>query len=217
MQSHKLRSDIPAPPKFMQQLSIDERGYPVPWFVEWVNGKPEFRAMDGRKFVRAIKERLCWVCGNPLNGQMVFVIGPMCAVNRINAEPPCHRDCARYSAAACPFLSKPQMIRRRFGEDVAITMHESSIERNPGVTALWFARRFELVEIPTGILFHMGPPFHVEWYCRGRVATREEILHSINTGLPLLDATCDQDDDPAAARAALQACYKRALRLLPAA
>lgn len=212
-----LRSDITAPPKFMQQLPIDERGYPVPWFVEWIDGKPEFRAMSGVKLVQAINQHRCWVCGNKLFSELVFVIGPMCAVNRINSEPPCHRECARYSAKNCPFLSKPQMIRRKGGIDVAVTMHESSIERNPGVTALWYARRFDLVEIPTGVLFRMGAAFKVEWFCRGRVATREEVLHSIDTGVPLLDATCDQDDDPVASRAELKACYQRVLRLLPAA
>lgn len=46
-------------PARMRDLPIDDRGYPVPWFVAWVDGKPEFRAMDQEKFIRALREKLC--------------------------------------------------------------------------------------------------------------------------------------------------------------
>ena len=135
---HQLRHDIAEPPRFMCPLPIDKRGYPVPAFVEWINGEPEFRAMNPRFLVKAINQRLCWTCGQPLYGEEVFVIGPMCAVNRISSEPPSHRECALYAALNCPFLSKPQMVRRKdglpgdFGKNAAGVM----IERNPGVTLL---------------------------------------------------------------------------------
>jgi hypothetical protein len=50
----------------MSDLPVDERGFPVPWFVAWFDGKPEFRAMDGLKWIRAVREHLCWVCGGRL-------------------------------------------------------------------------------------------------------------------------------------------------------
>ena len=82
----------------MKDLPIDSRGYPVPWFVAWVDGIPEFRASDGEKFYLAIKKDLCWVCGNKLGAFKTFVSGPMCGINRNTAEPPCHLDCAEWSA-----------------------------------------------------------------------------------------------------------------------
>src|SRR5262245_54991717 len=110
---NRLRPDLPPLPSRIAGLPIDpERGYPVPWFVAWHDGKPEFRTADGRKFRQAIRDRLCWVCGQPLGRHLVFVIGPMCTVNRVTVEPPCHLDCAEFSVRACPFLSKPQMTRR---------------------------------------------------------------------------------------------------------
>lgn len=78
--------DLESLPVRMRTLPIDERGYPVPWFVAWVDGKPEFRAMDPNKFRRAIKEKLCWVCGNQLGVYMVFVAGCMCGINRTSTE-----------------------------------------------------------------------------------------------------------------------------------
>src|SRR5215831_18617572 len=109
-----LRPELPPLPRRMKALPVD-RGYPVPWFVEWIDGVPDFRIMDGRKLVRAVRERLCWVCGQPLGSFLAFTVGPMCAVNRISSEPPSHRDCAVFSAKACPFLTRPTMRRREAG------------------------------------------------------------------------------------------------------
>src|SRR5262245_60746512 len=99
-------------PDRMRSLPIDERGYPVPWFVAYVDGKPEFRAMDRDKWREAVRMHLCWVCGQKLGSYVVFVLGPMCGITRTTSEPPCHIDCARWSAKNCPFLARPKMVRR---------------------------------------------------------------------------------------------------------
>jgi hypothetical protein len=76
----ELRRELPDLPPRIAKLPVD-RGYPVPWFVAWVDGKPEFRVMDHRRLVRAIKESRCWVCGQKLGAIRAYVLGPMCAVN----------------------------------------------------------------------------------------------------------------------------------------
>jgi hypothetical protein len=183
----------------MQDLPIDKRGYPIPWFVDWFNGEPEFRAMDQRKFVAAINKRLCWTCGKRLFGEEVFVIGPMCAVNRISSEPPSHRECAIYSATACPFLSKPHMVRREGGYlapkgEAAGIM----IARNPGVTLLWYTMRHKILQVPNGVLFEIGRPFKTEWYRQGRTATRAEVQEAMDSGIPILRDASMKHDGPAA-------------------
>lgn len=35
-------------PSHMKQLKRDDVGRPVPWFVAWVDGKPDFRKCGGR-------------------------------------------------------------------------------------------------------------------------------------------------------------------------
>jgi hypothetical protein len=193
-----MRSELQSLPHRMLSLPLDERGYPVPWFVAWRDGKPEFRAMDRNKFVRAIQEKLCWVCGEKLGVHFTFVAGPMCGINRTNSEPPCHRECAEWSARNCPFLVNPRMVRREEG----LTSEELNsaaghgLKRNPGVTMLWHTRNYEWFDV--GKEFHgkpnheylitMGEPESVEWMAFGRAATRAEVIESIESGLPNLHA-----------------------------
>lgn len=93
------------PPR-IAKLPTDERGYPVPYFVEWIDGKPDFRVMSSKNLARAVKYRRCWICGEELGRFLCFTIGPMCGVNRISSEPPSHYDCARFAVSACPFLTR---------------------------------------------------------------------------------------------------------------
>jgi hypothetical protein len=180
------------PPR-MLGLPKDERGFVVPWFVDWLDGKPEFRAMDPDKYRRAIKEKLCWVCGQRLGVNVCFVAGPMCGINRTSSEPPSHLECARWSAQNCPFLSNPRQVRR---EDETINnacLRDNApgiaIARNPGVAMLWITRQFEVYNDGRGKpLIQMGEPESVEWYACGRSALRREVQASIDSGLPNLYA-----------------------------
>lgn len=219
-----MRPELSPLPRHMQTLPVDARGYPVPWFVEWINGVPEFRAMDPAKWRLALTQSRCWVCGGTLGRHRVFVIGPMCAVNRVTSEPPCHRECAEWSARNCPFLSRPQMVRRE-DETINNAMAETgsagcALTRNPGVALLWITHRgayraFKAGGGGTGYLFELDAPDDVGWYCEGRPATRAEVLASIDSGLPLLRKPAEQEGPDAVA--ALERYYQRALALVPAA
>jgi hypothetical protein len=195
--AHQLKTTEPLPSR-LQTLPVDERGYVVPWFVAWVNGKPEFRAMDAEKRVRAVKEKRCWVCGQQLGTMLCFVIGPMCGINRIAPEPPSHYECAAWSARNCPFLSNPHMVRR---EDEAMNNAQLAAEtpghaiaRNPGVMLLWITRGYEIVPDASGNwLLMVGEPQRVEWWREGRRATRAEVEASVATGLPILRKMADSE------------------------
>ncbi len=187
-------------PERIKALAVDPvRGFPVPWFVAWVDGKPEFRAMDHRKLVRAVKERRCWVCGEPLAKFMTFVVGPMCGINRTSSEPPSHLECGRFSAKYCPFLARPQMERRSHDDLAAIGGSTAGVAilRNPAVTLLWDTRSYTPCDDGRGeVLFRLGDPIRVEWWREGRAATRAEVEESVRTGLPIL-AGLDQQQEGA--------------------
>ena len=219
-----LRPELGTLPSRLQHLPLDSRGYPVPWFVKWIDGEPDFRVMDGEKFGRAVKEKRCWVCGGPLGRYMTFVSGPMCVLNRTSAEPPSHHDCAEWSARHCPFLSRPHMERR---EDEVINNSNhgtASITRNPGCTALVTTKKYVLFRAPegsasSGWLIDMGNFERVEWFAEGRSATSEEVAHSIETGMPLLKEQCDQESSQKridAAHAELQRLYVKSMAWWPA-
>ena len=189
-----LRADLTPLPTRIARLPVD-RGYPVPWFVEWLDGRPEFRLMDGGKFTRAIRERRCWICGAPLGQFLMFVLGPMCTLTRTTAEPPCHAECAEWSARNCPFLTRPQMTRR---DDALMQSAESrglALDRNPGVVALWTTKSFSLFpDQHRRPLITVGAPLTVRWFAEGRSATRAEVVASIDSGLPALEAAAEQED-----------------------
>ncbi len=193
-----LRSDLPPLTDRLAALPVDELGYPVPFFVSWIDGKPEFRVADGKKWKLCVTQNLCCVCGQPLGAHKAFAIGPMCSINRTTAEPPAHYECAEWAVRGCPFLSKPKMVRRENGlEDLKEASPPAgiSIDRNPGVTCIWTTKKYSLFTVDNGYLIRLGEPERVEWYREGRIATRLEVLESITTGLPKLKELCDTKAD----------------------
>jgi hypothetical protein len=93
---------FPNAPPAIQALPLDRRGFPVPWFIKWFDGQPDFRVADREKMALAVRHGRCWICGKPMGRMKCFVIGPMCAVNRISSEPPSHPRPARSSRARWP-------------------------------------------------------------------------------------------------------------------
>lgn len=206
---------LPDPPPRIARLPRTAVGYPVPWFVAWIDGVPDFRVVRVNGVLDAVRFRSCWFCGTPLGANAAFVIGPMCAINRVAPEPPSHRDCADYAARACPFLTTPGMRRR----DTALPDDTTDpdgimIRRNPGVALVWVSRTWRIRQDLR--LFHVGDPVETRWYAEGRPATRAEVLASIDSGLPLLRNEAERDPRPADALAELDALHARALQLVPA-
>lgn len=203
-------------PATMKKLPVDKDGHPVPFFVALVNGEYDFRIMDFQKIRRCLLEELCWVCREPMvEARGTFVIGPMCAVNRVSAEPPSHNKCAIYSATHCPFLITPR--RKRRTKD--LPEHDSPggimIERNPGVTLVWTSRHWRPFREPAGrgVLFDIGEPLAVHWYHEGRPATRPEVLYAIESGLPILRETAAMQEG---GLKALGEATERAMQYIPA-
>jgi hypothetical protein len=200
-------------------LPVNKVGYAVPWFVAFIDGVPDFRVADGRHLAQALQHGLCWVCGTPFGRteDRAFVIGPMCAVNHISAEPPSHRDCAVYSATHCPFLSVPNMTRRdRHMPEGAENPAGFMIRRNPGVALVWVTGCRSWSKISDGdggTLFDIGEAKEALWFARGREATRAEVLESIDSGLPILARMAEQDGPDAVAT--LGMLHAAALELIP--
>ena len=212
--------ELVAMPARVARLPRNAVGYPIPWFVaDLPDGTRDFRIAGEEKQLIATRDKLCWVCGTRLGAYMTFVIGPMCAVNRLSAEPPCHRDCATYSAQVCPFLVNPSMRRRPTDGSVeTIPPGGEAITRNPGVALLWTTRSYRPFRAPLGhdgLLYEIGDPTDTTWLHHGRAATRAEILASIESGLPALREACQRDAEPLASLEYLEQQVTQALALVP--
>jgi len=180
---------LPPMPARIAKLPKNARGYPVPYFVAWIDGLPDFRLVRPETAREARVRKLCWICGEPLGAQQTFAIGPMCVVNRNSGEPPSHRQCAEFAVKACPFMLKPNMERREddLTRECKNNVPGIAIPRNPGVMCLWTSANGK--PVPDGrerYLWNIGDHKHVSWWREGRPATYAEIHASIMSGIPLL-------------------------------
>lgn len=213
-----LRKGLPALPERVARLPIDHRGYPIPWFVAEIDGKRDFRVADGNKRVRAVRERLCWICGERLGAHLAFAIGPMSAVNRNTSEPPSHRDCAEFAAKACPFLILPAAQYRDAHLPSGITAPMHMLPGNPGAVCIWITKTFKPYRVADGAksdwLIRIGDPVEVLWFCGGATATRDQIMKSFAERLHFLESQADQDGPEA--RELLAQMVACTMKLLPA-
>jgi hypothetical protein len=197
MNEIELRPDLTTMPERIKALPV-YRGYPVPWFVAYPNGpegEPEFRTADSRKWISAVQDRRCWVCGDALGSFLTFVLGPMCGITRTTSEPATHRECAEWSVVNCPFLVRPHMVRREGNlPEGVVDPPGVCLLRNPGVTLLWITRRFTLFRAQDRrYLIRVGDPLEVVCYAEGRKASRAEVDSSIAGGLPKLIEIAKQE------------------------
>lgn len=193
METKVYRDDLPEVPKRLRRRPV-ERGYPVPWFVALVDGHYDFRVIEAGKIAEAVKEKRCWICGDLLGVNLCFPIGPMCAINRTISEPPSHFECAEWSARACPFLTQKEPERRTNNlPEGVVDAAGCGIKRQPGVILLWVTNTYRIMRVHNGILFSIGDPIKTIWMREGRLATRAEVLESIESGLPILEDSARQD------------------------
>jgi hypothetical protein len=214
----KLRRGLPPLPDRIKKLPLDPRGYPIPWFVAEVDGKRDFRIADADKRVKAVQQKLCWLCGEKLGRYLAFVVGPMCAVNRNTSEPPCHRDCALFAVQACPFLILPKAEYRRANLPEDIKGHMYALPGNPGAVCIWITLDYKLYQVPGGSksdwLIRIGEPIEVLWYAEGKPATRQQILDSFDRRLGALQESA-RSESPEAEKA-LADQVDKTMQLLPA-
>jgi hypothetical protein len=213
--------DFSGAPGRIRGLPLDARGYPVPYFVHWENGVPDFRVIAAGKVAECVIRKRCWICGEGLGRFMAFTIGPMCAINRISGEPPAHRDCSEFAARNCPFLVNPQMKRisgeqRPFaGKTGELKMSEFHDPRNPQAALVWITQGYQTIQPnKTECLFVMGDPTEVLWFKRGVPATRMEALEAISLAYPILREAALKEAGPKYADEITQQ-FHAATKLLP--
>jgi hypothetical protein len=225
--SYNRSVDLAAMPDRIRRLPISPTGFPVPWFIVWFkdgkpcavgDGEPDFRVSNEEKVYRAVREKRCWICSELLGVYKTWCIGSMCVINRCISEPCAHKECSIFSARFCPFLSRPRMSRNE--REIPTGMKDPAgfgFRRNPGTVAVWITKSFKVFRAQAGergLLFSLGPPEEVLWFCEGRPARRSEVMASIESGYPLLEKMA-REGEPGDL-AVLQTQYDVAMQLIPA-
>lgn len=144
---------IPMPER-MRRLPLTEHGFPALFFAPVKDDQAVIRSVDLAKFRRCIEQRLCWLCGEPLDQLMTFVVPATNAYTKVTFEPPCHHECAVYAMRACPFITNPNM------------RYRSSDWQHPGPYALYTTSYYTVGPIRStwpAALITMGIPEHIEW------------------------------------------------------
>ena len=160
---------VPVPPE-MAHLPRDARGLPIFWTAHiGDDGVPDFRILEHERVLRALKERLCGMCGRKITGNVLCTIGADGnLLERRATDPMMHEACARYALAACPFLSGRSA--RRSGRPMdapgtGLYRSPTRYDRNrPPRTGLFFTRSYEARWRREIQGYRYAAPFRVEWF-----------------------------------------------------
>lgn len=156
-------------PTRMAHLPLDARGLPVPHFASMIDGVATPSVPDVAKLAPALRNKLCWCCGEKLGQHLAFVGGTVMSISRGCGDPPSHLECCEYAARVCPFLSSPNLTEAKASPSV-ICVYVTKACR-PFTTK---DKRGQ------GFMVELGPPEQILWFSRGREATREEVRESVH-------------------------------------
>jgi hypothetical protein len=159
-----MESTRPLPQRLTELPVCPRRGLPVP-YTNLITGQGDvdFATLDSAKVHQVALNRLCGVCGRPLDYWIVFVGGPRCVDSRAYLDPPMHEDCARATLRLCPYLARETMRRRKTPTSDATTP-PGFVEDKPASYLLYVTRSYTYIVIPDGVIFHPAPAKRLEEY-----------------------------------------------------
>ncbi len=148
-----------------RHLLHDTNGFPIPWHVAVIAGRPAFGLLRDRAVEIASSENRCWVCGHRLGTYLGFAGDVATAITRVALQPPSHRDCLLEAIE----LGIPAM-------------------RSPGVRLVWVTRNYDPAVADDGrtTIWRLGPPRSTRWFLDGRAATHDEVSEAMAEQLPAL-------------------------------
>lgn len=131
-------------------LAKDVRGYPIPFTVKFgPDGLPDFRVVDENRWLEAVTERRCGICGGRLHGHVAFVGGPRSMRHSLFYDAAMHPGCARYAVQVCPFIAAPKFAYSRAEPNmpgVSIVTLETATTTRPDYFGLGITRGFTVVQ-----------------------------------------------------------------------
>lgn len=168
---------IPQIPKELAHLKVDERGYPIPFFVTKRDGKPDFVLLNTKRQDDCIEGKLCPICGKKLYKDYQYVItGPIGLKNRYISDPPMHRICAEFSMQACPHMHF-QKAERKDLADIAVTQLNKDIHSLPKPEILYLVKIHKYKKEPvngTQQVIRFWPVSQEEWVYENGILIKKQ-------------------------------------------
>lgn len=154
-------------PPFLSHLPVDPRGYPIPYFVPFTDGKPNFKYTDPEKQHQCFKNKQCGICGKKLlKNQFWFVGGPLSLKNKVSSDVHNHEQCARYALKVCPYLFNQKADR------IATEGHNDIIVlEKPELVNLIFADRCSFIKYMGQHIYTFRPVRAYEFIYVNKVLT----------------------------------------------
>lgn len=154
-------------PARVAALQRDARGLPIPYTVLIDStGKPDFRVIDPLKWQRAVRCRVCGICGEPLGSRVAFVGGPSSITNRLFTDLPMHRECATYALQVCPFLAAPTFAYAA-KLPVGTRANEHVTTSRPDCFGLGITRSYWPAQLGADVVLQAAPFESIEWWAYG--------------------------------------------------
>lgn len=117
-------------------------GLVIPWVTPRTDdGRHLLGAVRQDRVTRALRERLCGVCGCPLEHRMVLLMRLSDLPRQVTSEPALHPQCAAYTISACPMVAGRRSHYRSSPMKVDPTLASSAdaAKRMGAPAEAWFA------------------------------------------------------------------------------
>lgn len=165
-------------PKELSHLKLDERGYPIPYFVTPTDGKPEFRFLDPERIKMIVQRKVCHICGKRLQpDNFYFIAGPIGLQNKVGSDAPMHLGCAEFSLRACPHMYL-QKAEYRINDDlgrIAKLFNPNNITTKPDTLYLVKADKFRIKPEGGRFYIHYRPVSTVKYvYLEGKLVKADQ-------------------------------------------
>src|SRR5262245_50236809 len=154
----------------MKSRPRDARGYPIPYQqARAADGTPDFRTLDTHKTAECVREKRCGMCGRRLKGDVAFIGGPLCYVNRMFLDAAMHYAGAVYAMTTCPHLSSATGRYAAPRPSDAVGRRTIELASGTKVDRFMIGRNtgFGLVTHQGEVLIKAEPWLSVEWWRNG--------------------------------------------------
>lgn len=132
------------------------------------DGIPDFIVVNENNRLKCMEGRLCALCGQKLEREIVFIGGDKSIKDSLFLDGPMHHECALYATKVCPYLKI---------ETWQHTNREARHKDQPGIVMMnipevaagrprmgWYVTDgYEVVKINGRLFYHAAEPFYVKW------------------------------------------------------